>query len=109
QPMGFYAPAQLIRDARGHGVEVRGVDVNFSRWDCTLEAATAEVWGVGHAPAPPHPDPSLREGSVPLPPGERDGEHARPFAVRLGLRMIRGLSEADAERLVQVRPEGGFD
>jgi error-prone DNA polymerase len=39
QPMGFYAPAQLIRDARQHGVEVRPVDVNCSVWDCTLEAA----------------------------------------------------------------------
>ncbi|MHC4800860.1 MAG: helix-hairpin-helix domain-containing protein [Planctomycetota bacterium] len=38
QPMGFYAPAQIVRDAREHGVEVRGVDVGFSRWDCTLEA-----------------------------------------------------------------------
>jgi error-prone DNA polymerase len=37
QPMGFYAPAQLVRDAREHGVEVRGVDVHCSRWDCTLE------------------------------------------------------------------------
>jgi error-prone DNA polymerase len=37
QPMGFYAPAQLVRDAREHGVEVRSVDVNHSRWDCTLE------------------------------------------------------------------------
>jgi error-prone DNA polymerase len=37
QPMGFYAPAQLVRDAREHGVEVREVDVNFSDWDCTLE------------------------------------------------------------------------
>ncbi|MEM9581437.1 MAG: OB-fold nucleic acid binding domain-containing protein, partial [Pseudomonadota bacterium] len=37
QPMGFYAPAQIVRDAREHGVEVRGVDVNFSDWDCTLE------------------------------------------------------------------------
>ncbi len=37
QPMGFYAPAQLVRDAIDHGVEVRGVDVNASRWDCTLE------------------------------------------------------------------------
>jgi error-prone DNA polymerase len=111
QPMGFYAPAQLLRDARGHGVEVRGVDVNFSHWDCTLEAVTQGACGRGHAPAPPHPDPSLREGSVPLPRGERDdhGDHvARPFALRLGLRMIRGLSEADAERLAQVRPQGGF-
>ncbi|MEO0992517.1 MAG: error-prone DNA polymerase [Pseudomonadota bacterium] len=38
QPMGFYAPAQIVRDAREHGVEVRGPDVNASAWDCTLEA-----------------------------------------------------------------------
>ena len=37
QPMGFYAPAQLVRDARGHGVEVRAVDATISEWDCTLE------------------------------------------------------------------------
>jgi error-prone DNA polymerase len=37
QPMGFYAPAQLVRDARQHGVETRPADVNFSNWDCTLE------------------------------------------------------------------------
>jgi len=37
QPMGFYAPAQIVRDARDHEVEVRGVDVNYSDWDCTLE------------------------------------------------------------------------
>ena len=37
QPMGFYQPAQLVRDARQHGVELRAVDVNFSAWDCTLE------------------------------------------------------------------------
>ena len=37
QPMGFYAPAQIVRDARDHGVEVRPVCVNASRWDCTLE------------------------------------------------------------------------
>jgi error-prone DNA polymerase len=37
QPMGFYAPAQIVRDARAHGVEVRPIDVNASRWDCTLE------------------------------------------------------------------------
>src|SRR6202000_2296195 len=40
QPMGFYAPAQIVRDAREHGVEVRPVDINASRWDCTLEPAS---------------------------------------------------------------------
>jgi error-prone DNA polymerase len=39
QPMGFYAPAQLVRDVRSHGVDVRPVDVNSSDWDCTLEPA----------------------------------------------------------------------
>jgi error-prone DNA polymerase len=37
QPMGFYAPAQLVRDARAHGVDVRAIDVTLSDWDCTLE------------------------------------------------------------------------
>jgi len=40
QPMGFYAPAQLVRDARNHGVEARPVDINHSHWDCTLEEDT---------------------------------------------------------------------
>ena len=41
QPMGFYAPAQIVRDARTHGVEVRPADVNASAWDCTLEPGAA--------------------------------------------------------------------
>src|SRR5580700_8016159 len=43
QPMGFYAPAQIVRDAKEHGVEVRPVDVNHSLWDCTLEPLTPIV------------------------------------------------------------------
>ena len=43
QPMGFYQPAQLVRDARQHGVEIRGADVNFSNWDCTLEAGAPSL------------------------------------------------------------------
>ena len=73
QPMGFYQPAQLVRDAREHGVEVREADVNLSDWDCTLEPA-------------------------------REGPHR--FAVRLGLRQIDGMSEADATRLVAARGNG---
>ena len=41
QPMGFYAPAQIVRDAKEHGVEVRPIDVNHSAWDCTLESDAA--------------------------------------------------------------------
>ena len=47
QPMGFYMPAQIVRDAKEHGVEVRAVDVNASEWDCTLE----------YPPAPGGPGP----------------------------------------------------
>ncbi len=72
QPMGFYQPAQLVRDARAHGVEVRGVCVNASDWDCTLEPAG---------------DPALR-------------------AVRIGLRLVRGLPEAAMRRLVRLRANG---
>ena len=43
QPMGFYAPAQIVRDARAHGAGVRGVDVNASAWDCTLEAGALRL------------------------------------------------------------------
>ncbi len=43
QPMGFYAPAQIVRDAREHGAEVRPVDVNHSNWDCTLEAGALRL------------------------------------------------------------------
>ena len=46
QPMGFYAPARIVRDARAHGVEVRPADVNASEWDCTLEPAAG---GGGYA------------------------------------------------------------
>jgi error-prone DNA polymerase len=48
QPMGFYAPAQIVRDAREHGVEVRPPDTGFSDWDCTLEEASpVQVSGAG--------------------------------------------------------------
>jgi error-prone DNA polymerase len=49
QPMGFYQPAQIVRDAREHGVEVRPVCINRSRWDCTLESNFLPRWDGGAA------------------------------------------------------------
>jgi error-prone DNA polymerase len=93
QPMGFYAPAQIVRDAREHGVEVRAVDINHSFWDCTLE------------PMEGGPSPSRFAGpSLSPPSGERAG--VRGWALRLGLRQIKGFAEADAERLVAMRGAG---
>ena len=74
QPMGFYAPAQIVRDAEKHGVEVRPACANASRWDCTLE-------------------PTDDEGC---------------FAVRLGLRMVRGLANAHAAAIVAARADQPF-
>ncbi|MBR9824502.1 MAG: DNA polymerase III subunit alpha [Alphaproteobacteria bacterium] len=92
QPMGFYAPAQLVRDARDHGVEVRPPDINHSDWDCTLEALTEP--------------PCTRELPFELPTGEGGGR----YAVRLGLRQIKGMKESMAARLVAARQaDGAFD
>jgi error-prone DNA polymerase len=68
QPLGFYAPAQLVQNARRNGVDVRPVDVCVSDWDCSLES-------------------------------RRDGEPA----VRLGLRRVKGLPQAAADRLIEAR------
>jgi error-prone DNA polymerase len=73
QPMGFYAPAQIVRDTREHGVDVRPVCVNASRFDCSLE------------------------------PTEEDR-----FAVRLGLRMVRGFANAHAAALIAARADEPF-
>ena len=68
QPMGFYAPAQIVRDARAHGVAVRPISVNHSRWYCTLEPAAQNR-----------------------------------LAVRLGLRMVKGLANKDAAAIIAAR------
>ena len=74
QPMGFYAPSQLVQDARRHGVEVRAADARSSDWDCTLER-------------------------------RQDGA----AALRLGLRLVKGLSRPAALRLAAARGERRFE
>jgi len=74
QPMGFYAPAQIVQDAQKHGVEVRPVCVNRSRWDCTMEPI----------------------------------EGTDRFAVRLGMRMVKGLATNDAAKVVIARADQLF-
>ena len=65
QPMGFYAPAQIVRDARDHGVAVRAPDVNLSDWDSTLEplAGSDLMTESSFDPQPPSPSPSHFVGS----------------------------------------------
>jgi len=93
QPMGFYAPAQLVQDARDHGVAVRPVCVNESHWDCTLEPDAPDVDETGAPSADTERGPARKRGAAAGP----------RLAVRLGLRMVKGLAEADALRLVARR------
>ncbi|WP_063587756.1 error-prone DNA polymerase [Achromobacter ruhlandii] len=89
QPMGFYAPAQLVQDARRHGVRVLPVDVTVSGWDAALAPAPADA-----PPRRPHPH-------APSP------DEIRP-AVRLGLSLIQGLHEDSARRIEAARAEAPF-
>jgi error-prone DNA polymerase len=90
--MGFYAPAQIVRDAREHGVEVREVDVNCSDWDCTLEPMSVQAELVE---ALPFSSEEKKDG-----PSTGSGR----TALRLGLRQIDGLQREAADRLVARRP-----
>ncbi len=95
QPMGFYSPSQLVQDAKDHGVHVLPVDVNYSDWDCTLEAIASSRDADMQAPTS---QPKL-VFDPPL-------EHTRQL--RLGLRMIRGLPEAAALQIMEARSMGGL-
>jgi error-prone DNA polymerase len=107
QPMGFYQPAQIVRDAREHGVTVLPVDVNHSQWDCTLELV-ADHPGASRDPSgscltvadmgPGHRRGGAKSGIA--------GSMSERLALRLGFRQIKGFSEKDAERLVAARDDG---
>jgi error-prone DNA polymerase len=99
QPMGFYSPSQLVQDARRHDIEVRPLDVTVSDWDCTLEAFLL--------PVRPEPVEGFRQAQpeqVKKYPGIRPSQPA----VRLGLRLVSGLSEAAVLRLVEARQHSPF-
>ena len=94
QPMGFYAPAQLVRDAEDHGVAVLPVDVNFSAWDCALCAFSGSPEGARSA------GPKRAPAGPPL-----KGEWGRAGpAVRLGFRLVKGMRQPHADAIVAARP-----
>jgi error-prone DNA polymerase len=75
QPMGFYAPATIVEDAKRHGVVVRPLDAQASDWDCALEECAGSAGG---------------------------------FAVRIGLRYVKGMGERDWRLIARARRAGGF-
>ena len=109
QPLGFYTPGQLVRDAIAHGVEVRPVDVSYSEYDCTLESSDSGIEG-------------LRDSEQRRAPSVSDTSHDKPDsipqsinpsipsnwglhgpALRLGLRLVRGLSRDKVRGLLLER------
>jgi error-prone DNA polymerase len=111
QPMGFYAPAQIVRDAREHGVEVREVDVNESEWDCTLKSfPSLQGRGLRGGLQPNALD--AREDAPSAASSRFRSIHAQPLpcregrkvALRLGLRQVEGLHAADAALVVANHP-----
>jgi error-prone DNA polymerase len=80
QPMGFYSPATIVKDAQRHGLKMLPVDVTCSEWMCTLETVASGQWPVAS---------KTKAGETP--------------ALRLGLRYVRGLREEVAQALVRAR------
>jgi error-prone DNA polymerase len=121
QPMGFYAPAQLVRDAREHGVEVRAVDANFSDWECTLEPMEGCKSTVRPSTAPcgrarDEENPLWHEEISLIPSAEHrvsgassrgthDGSPHRR-ALRLGFNQVKGLAQEKMEKFVEHRAGG---
>ncbi|HZC16660.1 MAG TPA: error-prone DNA polymerase [Caulobacteraceae bacterium] len=108
QPMGFYSPAQIIRDAKAHDVAVRHPDVNESDWDCTLESS--------HQPLNRHP-PLERSGmrgthehspiAVIMGGPDKPGHDGKKCVLRLGLRQIDGFKKDWALAIEKERADGG--
>lgn len=90
QPMGFYAPAQLIRDARTHGVEARAVCINDSDWDTRM--------------VPEGANPRTRDTRF----RGTDQDWASLQPIRLGMRIVQGLSEDDAGAILRARAQAPF-
>jgi error-prone DNA polymerase len=152
QPMGFYHPSTIVKDAQRHGLKMRPVDVTRSDWLCTLESATAdgrrstamnmggaglqpcnagdEMWSALAAEGPCCAEEEVSQGLKPgiFLPQQRTAEAVRHpveaenptavdwlpstidcFAVRLGLRYVRGLREEAARVLVRERERQPFD
>jgi error-prone DNA polymerase len=102
QPMGFYQPAQLVQDAQRHGVKVLPADVRYSGWDCSLgDQPDSRRSGFSRdeffEPQPSRLKPLLRAPH----------REAGP-ALRLGLRMIKGMREDNARRIEQAHSERPF-
>jgi len=102
QPMGFYSPATLVKDAQRHGLKVRPIDVTKSDWLCTLEAnGVNSGTRTKFAPQILQETETARANLVRVP-------ELAPLALRIGLRYVHGLRESAGRALVRARNERPF-
>ncbi len=110
QPMGFYSPATLVKDAQRHGLKLLPVDVTRSEWKCTLEPVPSPEYRVPSKPfviPPPERTRGAEESEPCSQLGTRDSGLMSP-ALRLGLRYVRGLREDAAQALLRERQRAPF-
>ena len=100
QPMGFYAPAQLLKDAQRHGVRILAVDVNESAYGCTLEFDKGTNWGQRKNPIKSDEGRGSSEGKF-----YSDPHFAE---LRIGFRLVKGMSELGANAVMEARQAGVF-
>jgi len=121
QPMGFYSPATITKDAQRHGLKMLPVDVMRSEWMCTLEAVPSTEYRVlGTTFTAPESSPAIETFVIPSAERKRGAEESQSCsqpgtrcsqlapAMRLGLRYVRGLREEGAQALVRERTRAPF-
>jgi error-prone DNA polymerase len=120
QPMGFYSPATIVKDAQRHGLKMLPVDVTCSEWNCTLETVPSTEYPSKILHTPNFHSPNFESGTkdfvIPTPERTRGAEESRRCsqlgtrnseltspALRMGLRYVRGLREEAARSLLRER------
>jgi error-prone DNA polymerase len=113
QPMGFYHPATIVKDAQRHGLKIKPIDVTCSHWLCTLEPSgtPSPVLARRGTLSPKEGEgqnPTTSLEVYPLPQGGGKPPRGGEICMRLGLRYVKGLREQTAQAIVQERARGPF-
>jgi error-prone DNA polymerase len=116
QPMGFYSPATIVKDAQRHGLRVKPVDITCSDWLCTLEPEeSTTMWdgleGARLKPRRLESNPFRRGQSIGAPKGTPLKNHncEQRFGLRMGFRYARGLREETAQAILRARSQQAFE
>jgi error-prone DNA polymerase len=98
QPMGFYSPATIVKDAQRHGLKLLPVDVTKSEWNCALEAISSQPSAISEIALE-----AVASCQLPIASNASAAEGRKNIALRMGLRYVRGLHEEAGQALVRER------